>query len=373
MLSIYSIWRTSRNEVIDEGIVLNVLVQEKLFGSINGQPVTLFTMRNKNGFEVSCMNYGCVITEILASNRTEQYENVVLGYDTFEVYGQNAQYLGAMVGRVAGRIKGGSFSLGENIYNIPTNENSNHIHGGPKGMSRVLWDATVLEGEHETTIEFTYFSKDGEEGFPGNLEMKVAYTILNDEDTLSITYNGISDKDTLVNVTNHSYFNLSGNLKRDVLEHELTMDSPVYLELNEMFLPTGNLVSVDGTVFDFRGGRKIADGAASAHPQNVLVGNGYDHPFLLNENEPRMVLADEVSGRRLVVTTTESAVVLYTGNSLEGSKMRGQQLREYLGVCLETQGPPDSIHHPHFPSSILQAGDEYKSTTTYSFGIIAAD
>ena len=348
-----------------------MLVQEKLFGFIDDRPVTLFTVRNKNGFEVSCMNYGCVITEILASDRRGQYENVVLGYDTLEEYGRNAKYLGAVVGRVAGRIKGGSFRLGEDVYNIPMNENNNHLHGGPKGFSHVLWNSTILEGDHETTIEFTYLSRDREEGYPGNLEMKVAYTILHDEDTLSITYSGISDKDTLLNVTNHSYFNLSGNLKRDVLDHELMIDSPAYLELNEEFIPTGNLVPVENSVFDFRESRKIADGATSVHPQNVLVGNGYDHPFLLKENESSvMVLTDEASGRQLVVETTESAVVLYTGNNLGNSEiMRGEQLRDYLGICLETQGPPDSIHHPHFPSSILQAGKEYKSTTTYSFGV----
>lgn len=352
-----------------------MLVQEKLFGFIDNRPVTLFTVRNKNGFEVSCMNYGCVIIEILASDRRQQYENVVLGFDTLEEYGQNAKYLGAVVGRVAGRIKGGYFRLGENVYNITMNEKNNHIHGGPKGFSHALWDATVLEGDQETTIEFTYLSKDGEEGYPGNLEMKVAYTILNDKDTLSITYTGISDKDTLVNVTNHSYFNLSGNLKKDVLGHELMMDSPAYLELNEEFLPTGNLVPVENSVFDFRESRKIAEGAASVHPQNVLVGNGYDHPFLLKESEPSiMVLSDEESGRKLVVETTESAVVLYTGNNLGSSTlMRGEQLRDYLGVCLETQGPPDSIHHPHFRSSILKAGKEYKSTTIFSFGVIAGE
>lgn len=348
-----------------------MLVHEKLFGFIDGLPVTLFTVRNNNGFEVSCMNYGCVITEILASNSAQQYENVVLGYDTLEEYGQNTNYLGAVVGRVAGRIKGGSFCLEENIHHIPKNENNNHLHGGPNGFSQRLWDATVLEGNQETTIEFTYLSKDGEEGYPGNLEMKVAYTILSDEDTLSITYNGISDKDTLVNVTNHSYFNLSGNLKRDVLEHKLMMDSPTYLELNEEFLPTGNLISVENSVFDFRKSRKIADGVASDHAQNILIGNGYDHPFLLKENEHReMVLTDEESGRKLVVKTTESAVVLYTGNNLGSSEiMRGEQLRDYLGLCLETQGPPDSIHHPHLQSSILRAEDEYKSTTTFSFSV----
>lgn len=349
-----------------------MLVQKKLIGLIDDdQPVTLFTVKNKNGFEISCMNYGCVITKILASDRRGQYENVVLGFDTIEEYGQNAKYLGAVVGRVAGRIKRGTFRLGENVYNIPKNEKNNHIHGGAKGFSHVLWDATVLEGKEETTIEFTYLSEDGEEGYPGNLEMKVTYTILNERDTLSITYKGICDRDTVVNVTNHSYFNLSGNLQRDVLDHELMIESSTYLELDEEFLPTGNLVPVDDTVFDFRKFRKISDGVDSVHTQTVLVGHGYDHPFLLEDNSGTIVLTEKESGRKLIVETTESAVVLYSGNNLAGSEtMRGEQVRNYLGVCLETQGPPDSIHHPHFPSSILLAGNEYKSTTIYSFEVI---
>ena len=349
-----------------------LLVKQRKFGVIDDQQVTLFTVKNKNGFEVSCMNYGCVITEVLAADRRGQYENVVLGYDSLEEYGKNSIYLGAVVGRAAGRIKGGAFRLGENVYHVTTNEKSNHLHGGPKGFSHVLWDSTVLEGAEETTIEFTYLSKDGEEGYPGNLSMKVAYTISNNRDEISISYSGISDKDTLVNVTNHSYFNLSGNLRRDILNHELTLDSPTYLELNKEFLPTGKLVPVDGSVFDFRESRKIADGVHSGHPQNVLVGYGYDHPFLLDENKNnRIVLMEEKSGRKLTVETTESAIIVYTGNNLDSTEnMRGKRLRNHLGVCLETQGPPDSIHHPHLRSVILQAGKTYTSKTVYSFGVI---
>ena len=348
-----------------------LLVKQRKFGVIDDQQVTLFTVKNKNGFEVSCMNYGCVITEVLAADSRGTYENVVLGYDSLEEYGQNSKYLGAVVGRVAGRIKEGAFRLGENVYHVTTNEKSNHLHGGPKGFSHVLWESTVLEGEEETTIEFTYLSKDGEEGYPGNLNMRVAYTISN-TDELSIRYSGISDKDTLVNVTNHSYFNLSGNLRRDILNHELTVDSPTFLELNKEFLPKGKLVPVDGSVFDFRKSRKIADGVNSDHPQNVLVGYGYDHPFLLDENKKNIiVLTEEKSGRKLTVETTESAIIVYTGNNLDSiENMRGKRLRNHLGICLETQGPPDSIHHPHLHSVILRAGEEYTSKTVYTFGVI---
>ena len=195
---------------------------------------------------------------------------------------------------------------------------------------------------------------------------------MNDQDKLSITYTGISDKDTLVNVTNHSYFNLSGNLKRDIVNHELIIDSSKYLELDKELLPTGKLIPVDNSTFDFRKGRVIANGLNSIHPQNVLVGNGYDHPFILDKKESnQIVLTEEISRRKLVVETTEAAVILYTANTLgSGEIMRGEYLRNYLGVCLETQGPPDSVHHSHFQSSILLAGETYQSTTVYSFGLI---
>ncbi|QFF97608.1 galactose mutarotase [Psychrobacillus glaciei] len=345
---------------------------KKLFGFINEQPVTLFTIKNNKGFEVSCMDYGCIITEILAPDRFGKIENTVLGFGSLEEYEGNSYFLGAVVGRFAGRIKRGSFNLEGNVYQVKTNENNNHLHGGHKGFSHVLWDSKVIKCEHKTAVEFSYFSPDGEEGYPGNLKMKVVYTIYNGSNDLVITYSGISDKKTLINVTNHTYFNLSGNLERDILDHELTIDSQQFIELNEELLPTGNLVPVDHSVFDFRQGRKISDGVESNHPQNILVGNGYDHPFLLNKSETHaIVLVDHESGRKLVLETTEPSVVLYTGNNLEGSySTEGVELQNYLGVCLETQSPPDSIHHQHFQSSIVREGEVFKSKTKYSFGLI---
>lgn len=347
-------------------------VSEKLFGFIKEQPVTLFTMKNNNGFEVSCMNYGCIITEILVPDRFGKIENIVLGFGSLEEYEENPNFLGAVVGRFAGRIGRGTFHLGEHVYKVTINENNNHLHGGRKGFSHVVWDSTVIEHEHETAIEFSYLSPDGEEGYPGNLQMKVVYTMSNENNDLVISYSGISDKKTLLNVTNHTYFNLSGNLKRDILDHELKMDSKQFIELDDELLPTGNLVPVDYSVFDFRQGRKISDGVDSNHPQNIVAGNGYDHPFLLNKGESdAIVLVDHESGRKLVVETTEPAVVLYTGNNLAGLySTEGIQLRNYLGLCLETQGPPDSVHHSHFQSSIVNEGEMFESKTKYSFSLI---
>lgn len=347
-------------------------VQQRLFGHLEGRPVTLFTVRNANGFQVSCIDWGCIITEIQAPDQNGKLENVVLGFDTLEEYGNNLHFLGAVAGRFAGRIKGGAFKLDGKDYQLAANANGHHLHGGTKGFSHVLWDSNVIHNGNEARIEFTYLSPDGEEGYPGNLELKVTYAISDDANDLLISYSALTDETTLVNLTNHSYFNLSGDLKEDVLSHCLTLDSSEFLELDEELIPTGEMMQVDRSMFDFREGRKIHDGTVSGDPQNLQAGCGYDHPFLLDRNQQEeIVLEHEVSGRKLTVETTEPAVVLYTGNGLEGPDIyRGTKACNYLGLCLETQGLPDSIHHPHFPSAVLKAGERYTSETRYSFGVM---
>ncbi|MGF6947655.1 galactose mutarotase-like enzyme [Neobacillus sp. B4I6] len=220
-----------------------------------------------------------------------------------------------------------------------------------KGFDKVVWDAAMIENEQEVGIQFSYISPDGEEGYPGNLTIKVTYT-LNNKNELSIHYYGQTDQKTLLNVTNHSYFNLSGNLKRDILNHSLTIKSDKFLELNNELLPTGNLLDVENTPFDFNDERLIKSGAASDYPQNLLAGNGYDHPFLLKTNhDNEITLKDQESGRTLTIETDEVCVVIYTGNSLSSEgEIRGVPSRKHLGICLETQGLPDAIHHSHFPS-----------------------
>ncbi|PLT34515.1 aldose epimerase family protein [Bacillus sp. V5-8f] len=343
-------------------------IKTEIFGEKDGQPVHLIKMKNENGLQISCINYGCIITEILTPDKKGQMENVVLGFDSMDEYDRYSPYFGAVVGRVAGRIKNGSFDLDGKKYHLAQNENRNHIHGGNKGFSHALWDYELFQKENEIGIEFSYISSDGEEVYPGNLAMKVTYTF-NNRDEFTISYFGISDKKTIVNMTNHSYFNLSGDLKRDILEHEITLKSHQFLELNDQLLPTGNLINVDGTVFDFRSGRKLKEGVQSRHPQIALAGNGYDHPFILNTNHQKeIILADEESGRRLIVETDEPCVVLYTGNNIMNEfSIRGVQAKKHLGVCLETQHPPDAIHHQHFPSVALEKGKEYHSKTKYTF------
>lgn len=344
------------------------VISEK-FGESNEQTIQKFILTNDQGISVSCLDYGCIITDILIPDRNGKIENVVLGFDSMEDYQEHSPYFGAIVGRVAGRIKGGQFELNGNKYILEKNEGANHLHGGAKGFSNVIWDASILDGEEGIGVEFSYLSVDGEEGYPGNLQMKVTYLLTNNEFTIIV--NGTSDQDTLLNVTNHTYFNLSGNIKDDVLKHQLTLKSDRFLELNEELLPTGEMAKVEGTVFDFQAGRKIEDGTVSVDKQNLLVGGGYDHPFLLSSNNNKEIqLYDEVSGRNLTVETNQPAVVVYTSNQLEGDfEMRGVRPRNYLGICLETQGLPDAIHHPQFPSVVLKKGKEYKTVTTYRFGV----
>lgn len=343
---------------------------EKVFDYKNNEAIKQYILKNDQGFQVSCIDYGCVITEILTPDRDGNLENIVLGFDTLAEYESNPFFFGALVGRFAGRIKNGEFAIDGKDYQVSQNANGHHLHGGSKGFHSVRWDSKVTQSENEATVEFAYTSPDGEEGFPGNLAMTVRYTVKNDSNQLVISYSGKSNKSTLLNVTNHSYFNLSGNFKRTTLDHELTMKSDHYLELDEELLPTGTLIPVaEDPLFDFRNGRSIRESTTAEHKQNKLAGNGYDHPFLLEQTEqPSIQLTDSVSGRKLQIETTEPAVVLYTGNDIGGSySVRGVKAQDYMALCLETQSPPDSVRHPHFPSAVLKAEEEFKSQTVYSF------
>ncbi|MFP3358081.1 aldose epimerase family protein [Planococcus sp. SIMBA_143] len=345
-------------------------ITKKIFGQINGQDITRYTLTNDKGFQVSCLDYGCIITEILAPDRDGLLENVVLGFDTWEEYGSNPHYFGAVVGRFAGRIQEGAFTIEGTDYQLAKNSDGQHLHGGPGGFHAAVWKTKMIETENESIVEFTHFSPDGEEGFPGNLTMTVRYIVKNDENQLTISYSAVSDKTTLLNVTNHSYFNLSGDFKRTIVDHQLTIPSGHYAELNSDMLPTGKLVPVEeDPLFDFRKGRTIREGTDSKHPQIELVGGGYDHPFLLDKEVRQViVLKDEESGRSLQVETTEPAVVLYTANHIGGPySFKGVAAQNQLGLCLETQGMPDSIHHPHFPSAILKAEEAFESRTVYRF------
>lgn len=350
--------------------VNSVLIKEKLFGEANGKNIYEYTLKNRNGIEISCLNYGCAITKMITPDNKGNYENIVLGFQDITAYQDNPPYLGVVVGRIAGRIQDAQFELEGKTYTLASNDGKNHLHGGLQGFHKVAWDVEIIDKEEETAIEFSYTSLDGEEGYPGTLAVKVTYT-LNDENEFIIHYYAQSDKTTVFNPTNHTYFNLSGNLKRDISQHSLLVDSSQYLELTPELMPTGKFVDVNDTVFDFRTGRKIIEGIDSTDPQNIIAGRGYDHPFVLDSNFNReIVLHDEESGRSLVVETDAVGVVLYTGNQIPRNlDMNGVKSRPYLGLCLETQALPDAIHHSNFPSSTLEKEQEFSTVTKYTFSV----
>lgn len=345
-------------------------ISENEFGQINGEKVTAYTLENDQGMQLTCLNFGCIVTKILVPDKDRNFENVVLGFNTLEEYIDHPTYFGCIVGRVAGRIKDAQFTLDGKTYILEANEGNNHLHGG-EGLHQKIWQAQPVEQENAIGMRFSYESPAGEAGYPGRLNLSVLYWLTNDNQWVMII-EGESDQKTIVNMTNHTYFNLSGHVRRDILAHRLTLKSDAFLELDTDLLPTGKKVNVFNTPFDFRMGRKLRDGVYSDHPQNILVG-GYDHPFILHEQFNReIVLVDEQSGRQLTVETNQPCVIVYTANQLGNDFVlqEGRKGEKYLGVCLETQGYPDAVHHSHFPPIVLAPGEKYRAVTSYSFSIL---
>ena len=323
-------------------------------GGPGGEEVYLYTLGNKNGVEVSITNFGGAITSIKAPDRNGVFADVALGYDTLDEYVRNPRYLGALIGRHANRIAHGKFSLNGVEYQLAQNNGANHLHGGNKGFDKRVWNAA----ESESGLRLEYFSKDGEENYPGNLNVDVTYS-LNDQNELRIEYHATTDKDTIVNLTNHAYFNLAGS--GSILDHELTLNADSFIPVSEDLIPTGEIKAVEGTSMDFRTGRAIAPG-------------GYDHNFVLNDwkhGSMRSVarLREPVSGRVMEVLTTQPGMQFYSGNFLDGSLIGkgGVAYQKYAGLCLETQHYPDSPNHPHFPTTVLRAGETYHEVTVYKF------
>ena len=337
-------------------------VKRKPFGEIDGHEVDSYTLHNDSGMEMTFITYGGAITKILAPDREGKCENVVLGFDTLQQYVEHEHYYGALIGRVAGRIGGAGYSSNGERVELMANESGNHLHGGDKGFNRVIWTVEeVTVGRDEVSVRLFYLSSDGEEGYPGNVKVGVTYTLTN-ENEIMITYQAVPDRDTPINMTSHSYFNLSGDYKEDILSHRLKMGAKEILDLSGDNVPTGKLIPVGGTPFDFREGRTILDGMKSG------LEEGYDHAFVLNNEDGAISLSHEKSGRRMTVETDQESVVLYTGNHLTGDLLTGGVTgRSYLGLCLETQGYPDAINHPHFPSVLVKKGEEYRASTTYRF------
>ena len=349
-----------------------VQMKKQPFGkTADGQAVDLYTLTNPNGLEAAITNYGGIVVRLKTPDRNGQLADVVLGFDTLDDYLKGHPYFGAIIGRYGNRIAKGRFQLNGVEYKLAVNNGENHLHGGLKGFDKVVWNARDVSTAEAPALELTYTSKDGEEGYPGTLHVTVVYT-LTPANELKIDYAATTDKDTIVNLTNHSYFNLAGQGEGDILGHELMINASRFTPVDAGLIPTGELRSVEGTPFDFR--KPVAIGARiNQDDQQLKYGNGYDHNFVLDRTGDGLVLAARVtepkSGRVMEVYTTEPGIQFYSGNFLDGSnKGKGGKIyqRRY-GFCLETQHFPDSPNKPDFPSTVLRPGAKYQSTTVYRF------
>jgi aldose 1-epimerase len=345
-------------------------VEQKPFGTRDGRPVNLYKLTNSHGVEVDAMSYGGIILSIRVPDRKGAIADVVLGHDTMEGYIPNPPFLGAVVGRYANRIANGMFTLDGKTYNLAKNDGPNTLHGGTtRTFDKVVWDGEPLKGK--SGVAFSYLSKDGEEGFPGNLKMKVTYT-LTEENELVIDYEATTDKATPLNVSQHSYFNLAGEGTGDILNTEMMINADRFTPVDKNLIPTGELRPVKGTPFDFTTSTKIGTRIDDNYDQLVL-GHGYDHNFIINRKGDGLMLAarayEPTRGRVLEVSTTQPAVQFYTGNFLDGTVTgkEGHVYKRRYGFCLETQHYPDSPNHPDFPTTILKPGETFHQKTVFKF------
>lgn len=364
-LAIFSCSKTKNEEKMISTI------SKEAFGQLpDGQQADLYTLTNANGMTVNITNYGGIITKLTAPDKNGQWADVVLGFDSLPPYLSGHPFFGALVGRYGNRIAKGKFKLNGQEYTLAINNGPNALHGGKKGFDKVLWKATEINRDSVVGLQLEYTSKDMEEGYPGNLTVKVVYTLDNDN-ALTIDYTATTDKPTVVNLTNHSYFNLTG-LKRDILDHEVTIASDSIVPVDTTLIPTGKLRAVEGTPFDFRKPTKVGTGIDKVEDEQIKAGGGYDHCWVLKRSgdglEKFATVKDPESGRVMEVFTTEPGVQFYTGNFLDGTlKGKGATFTKRFGLCLETEHYPDSPNQPQFPTTTLNPGETYHTTTKYKF------
>ncbi|XZF13429.1 aldose epimerase family protein [Chitinophagaceae bacterium MMS25-I14] len=334
-------------------------ISRKVWGDVNGAPVYLFTFSNARGQQVSITNYGCIVTQWLAPDKQGNQSDVVLGFGSLDKYLAGHPHFGAIAGRVANRIANGKFCIGNTEYALAVNNGPHHLHGGINGFDKKVWEPAVTADD---TLQLRYTSSDGEEGYPGNLDVRVTYRFTDDNE-LVITFDATTDHTTPVNLTNHSYFNLSGDCSRLILNHELVIHATAYTPSDAGYIPTGEIVPVHGTPLDFMVKHAIGD--------RIEAAGGYDHNFVLDhaDGSIRKVaeLSEAASGRRLEVFTDLPGLQLYTGNSLDGTLRtdEGKAIKKHAALCLETQGFPDAVNKPSFPSVLLHPGEHYHTTTCY--------
>ena len=347
------------------------MIRKDSFGKTSDGDVTRYTLTNANGLELSVINYGCVVVSLKTPDKNGDFEDIVLGFDTIDQYIKESPFFGAIVGRYGNRIAKGSFELDGVTYTLAINNGPNHLHGGVKALDKVLWEAEENPTDEGPSIKFTYLSPDGEEGYPGNLIITVVYTLTNNNE-FKVNYKATTDKKTVINLSQHSYFNLSGNVKRDILDHELMLNADRIVAVDETCIPTGELRSVKDTPFDFRTSYKVGD-RINDHDIQLKNGEGYDHTFVFNVVDGKSLAAslyDPATGRYMEVYTTEPGVQFYSGNHLAGYKGKyGAIYNRRFGLCLETQHFPDSPNQPNFPPVILEPGEVYQTETIYKFSV----
>lgn len=344
----------------------------------NGKLVEKYTLKNQKGMQVSIITYGGIITSVIVPDRNGTLNEVVLGFNSLEQYTKSNPYFGALIGRFGNRIAYGKFSIDDIEYSLTTNNNEHALHGGPEGFHRVLWTAIESKENKNTSIlKLKYLSKDLEEGYPGNLTVFVTY-IINENNALEVLYEASTDKKTIINLTQHSYFNLTSDFTKSVLDHEVTINANDIIPIDATFIPTGKFMDVTNTPFDFRKSKLIGKDIASDNDQ-IKLGLGYDHCWVLNKKNKEYELAasayDPISGRLLKVITDQPGMQFYTGNFLDSTLPQREHgvYAQRSGFCFETQHYPDAPNQSNFPSTILSPGELYKTKTTFEFDVISDD
>jgi aldose 1-epimerase len=347
-------------------------IEQEPFGTTpDGTSVELFTLTNAHGLQVQITTYGGAVVSLLLPDREGKLGDVALGFETLAEYVEKSPYFGCIAGRYANRIARGKFTLDGVAYTLAQNEGVNHLHGGERGFDKAVWRAQEKSAPDGAGLVLAYLSADGEEGYPGNLAVQVTYT-LTDDDELRIDYTAATDEPTIVNLTNHTYFNLADGGAGDVLGHELMIDADAFIPVDETQIPTGELRPVASTPMDFRELTPIG-ARIDQDDEQLRRGLGYDHNWVLNNSNGTLALAarvqEPVTGRAMAVYTTEPGIQFYSGNFLDGTVTGkgGNVYRKRHGLCLETQHFPDSPNHPHFPSTVLRPGETYQTTTVYAF------
>lgn len=366
--------KADTNTITVEEMKNPVTITKEPFGTTaDNIAVDKFTLKNEQGMEISIITYGGIITSWTAPDKNGNYQDVALGYDSLGQYEKSSPFFGALIGRYGNRIAKGKFTLDGIEYKLATNDGQNHLHGGVKGFDKVVWNASESSSDNTASLILTYLSKDMEEGYPGNLETKVTYT-LNNDNALEVVYEATTDKKTIVNLTQHSYFNLSGDFSKPILDHEVTINADKLVPVDATLIPTGELTDVTNTPFDFRQAKTIGKDI-EVKDEQLKRGEGYDHCWVLNNQNEGMRLAATAyhpeSGRLMEVSTDEPGIQLYTGNFLDGTlpSKQGGTYAHRSGFCLETQHYPDSPNQKDFPSVVLNPGETYKTTTTFKFSV----